>query len=292
MKELSGKVAVVTGAARGIGFALCEQFADAGMDLVLADIDAAGLADAEKELQSRGRETLAVVTDVGREEDLRRLAEYAIERFGATHVLCNNAGVFGRPAYAWEQSPQEWLKALNVNLWGVINGIRAFVPVMLKQDTEAHIVNVASVAGHLVQPFMTPYHASKFAVAAISESLYHELDILNSRIGITVLCPGFTNTGILGDLQNGAGEFHKLTQPERMKFIHSSMETGVITGMSAQEVAERTLAAIRENLFYVFPNPHTLDMIKVRFDGILAQKNPDMDAAVKQRFNPEHALDR
>ncbi len=287
MKELSGKVAVVTGAARGIGFALCEQFAEAGMKLVLADIDTAGLAEAEKALQSKGSETLAVVTDVSREQDLRRLADNTIERFGAAHVLCNNAGIFGRPAYAWEQSPQQWRAALDINLWGVINGIRAFVPIMLQQASEAHVVNVASVAGHLVQPFMTPYHASKFAVAAISESLYHELDLLNSSIGVTLLCPGFTNTGILGNRRDDTAANDELTEPERMRFIRSSMETGVNAGMSTRVVAEKTLAAIRENRFYVFPGPHTLDMIKVRFDGILAQENPDMDAVVKQRFNPE-----
>lgn len=286
MKELSGKVAVVTGAARGIGFALCEQLADAGMKLVLADIDAAELADAEDRIKSAGCETLALVADVSREQDMQRLADKTIDRFDEVHVLCNNAGVFGRPAYAWEQNPQEWHKVLNINLWGVINGIRAFIPIMQKQDTEAHIVNVASVAGHLVQPFMTPYHASKFAVVAISESLYHELDLLKSKIGISVLCPGFTKTGILRKQENDEDKYNGITESERMKYIRSSMEAGVEGGTTAEEVAKQTLAAIKHNRFYIFPNPHTLDMIKVRFDGVLSQGNPDMSKEVKQRFEP------
>lgn len=254
------------------------------MKLVLVDIDAAGLAGAADKIKSRGCETLAVVADVSREPDMQRLADETIGRYGEVHVLCNNAGVFGRPACAWEQNLQEWNEVVNINLWGVINAIRAFIPIMLKQGTEAHIVNVASVAGYLVQPYLTPYHASKFAVAALSESLYHELDMLKSRVGITVLCPGFTNTGILRNWKTDTDEYDGLTDPERLKFVRSSMETGVQGGMSAQEVARRTLTAIRENRFYVFPNPHTLDMIKVRFDGILSQENPDMDEAVKQRF--------
>lgn len=284
MKDLINNVAVVTGAASGIGFALCAQFASAKMKIVLSDINPDVLKEAEQKIQKMGVETHSVVADVSQQQDVSRLATETLERFGSVHVLCNNAGIFGRAAYLWEQSNADWEKGMNINFWGVINGIRVFTPIMLKQDTEAHIINTASVAGHLVQPFLGPYQASKFAVAAITESLFHELDLMKSKIGVTLLCPGFTKTNILN---NKSEEDMKsdLSDSARMDFVQAAMEAGVEGGLTSEEVAAQTLSAIKEKRFYVFPNTHTLDMIKVRFEGVLNQQNPDLGDEVKQRFD-------
>ena len=174
MKELRGKVAVVTGAASGIGRALAGRFAAEGMKVVLADVEGPALAKAESELRAGGATVLAVAADVARAEAVDALAARTLEAFGGVHVLCNNAGVYAS-GLSWERPLADWEWVLGVNLWGVIHGVRAFVPIMLRQGSEAHIVNTASVAGLISGPFSAPYNVSKYGVVALSESLHYEL---------------------------------------------------------------------------------------------------------------------
>ena len=173
MKDLSKRVAVVTGAASGIGYALAERFADEGMRVVLADVEEKALAMASEKLAARGAAALAVRTDVANPADVQALAEATLARFGAVHVLCNNAGVGGDVAPVWELPLESWRWVLDVNFWGVVHGVRTFVPIMLRQDGEGHIVNTASMAGHLSLPLLGPYHATKFAVVSLTESLHY-----------------------------------------------------------------------------------------------------------------------
>ena len=193
MDELTGRVAVVTGGASGIGLAMAERFAAEGMRLAIADIEQDALDAAAKQLGDSGAEVLAVRTDVSQAEEVDELAARVRERFGGFHVVCNNAGVGGHGFLSWDGPVSEWQWVLGVNLWGVINGIRAFVPSLVEQN-EGHVVNTASLAGLTTIPFMAPYSATKHAVLAISEALFHELAILGSGVKVSVLCPGFVKT--------------------------------------------------------------------------------------------------
>ena len=194
MELTSGKTAVVTGAASGIGFALAERFARVGLDIVLADIEQEALDAAEQKVAALGVQTLAVRTDVSDEAAVQALAAAAIERFGAVHLVCNNAGVESS-SDAWLGPISAWKWVLGVNLWGVIHGIRAFLPVMLGQG-EGHFVNTASIAG-LYPDSLPRTSASKHAVVAISEGLYRNMKLAGLPIGVSVLCPGWVNTNIM-----------------------------------------------------------------------------------------------
>ena len=205
MKDFKGKVAVVTGAASGIGRGMAERFAAEGMHVVLADVEAPALEAAEKEMAAAGASVLAVRTDVSSAADVGALAERTIERFGKVHVLCNNAGV-GGGAGAWDTSIEDWQWVLGVNLWGVVHGVRSFVPLMIAGGEEAHIVNTASVAGLMPGAGGAGYTATKFAVVGYSEALYYELLMSGSaRIGVSVLCPAATATNIIDSDRNRPG---------------------------------------------------------------------------------------
>ncbi|HSM76404.1 MAG TPA: SDR family NAD(P)-dependent oxidoreductase, partial [Bryobacteraceae bacterium] len=197
MKEFRNRVAVVTGAASGIGRALAVRFAAEGMKVVLADVEEPALQAAAQELRDAGAAVLALRTDVSQEADVEALAVRTYEAFGGAHIVCNNAGVASRTVPSWEQTSADWQWVLSVNLWGVIHGIRAFVPRMLSSGGEGHIVNTASLAGLTSSPGLAPYNASKHAVATISESLYFELLAVPSSIRVSVLCPGWVNARIV-----------------------------------------------------------------------------------------------
>ena len=193
MDELSGKVAVVTGGASGIGFGLAEAFAAEGMKIVLADIEAAALAEAAEKLRAAGADVLDVVTDVSVEDQVIDLATNTYTHFGTAHIVCNNAGVGGGGGLMWEIPQSGWDWAFGVNFWGVLHGIRAFVPRLIEQQ-EGHIINTASIAGLKALPFMGPYTATKHAVVGISEALAFELAMTGSPVKVSVLCPGFIRT--------------------------------------------------------------------------------------------------
>ena len=213
MKQLKGRVAVVTGAASGIGLAMARRFAADGMKLVMADIETGPLARALAEIQAAGAQAIAHPVDVMAEDQVNALADAAFGHFGAVHVLCNNAGV-AAPALrtrAWESTIADWQWILNVNLMGVLYGVRAFVPRMLAGGDEGHIVNTASVAGLLTGA--NPYHVSKHGVSCLTEGLYKDLKLMGSRVSASVLCPGLIRTGILEAETRAPISFRSLYRP-------------------------------------------------------------------------------
>ncbi|HYV56179.1 MAG TPA: SDR family NAD(P)-dependent oxidoreductase [Candidatus Nitrosopolaris sp.] len=279
MKEFKGRVAVVTGAASGIGLALAERFAAEGMKVVMADVEEGALRTAERAVKARGASTLAVRTDVTRAADVDALARKALDAFGAVHVVCNNAGVGGDFRLSWQQTLENWQWVLGVNLWGVIHGIRTFVPIMLQQDTEGHVVNTASMAGHVSLPLGAVYHASKFAVVTISESLHHELAMVGAKVKASVLCPGFVSTNIMTSERNRPAELRVPEQPltEAEQALRASYEGLVSSGLPPATVAGRVLEAIRDERFYVFPHPEILAAVRARMLNILEQRNPTLE---------------
>jgi len=278
MDELAGRTAVVTGAASGIGRALAGRLAAEGMRVVLADVEAAALQVAADELQAGGGEVTAVVTDVANGGQVDALAAAADAAFGPVHVLCNNAGV-GAGGLLSELTTADWQWVLGVNLWGVIHGIRAFLPGMLAHGGPAHIVNTASLAGHVAGPFMGPYSASKFAVVAISETLHHELAMTGAHVRVSVLCPGWVNTKIADSERNrppalGGGR-HGEPDP-RAHLLRQVLESG----MPPAEVAELVLAAVRDERFWVFTHPDLQPAIEARWDAIRTGANPVLNLAL------------
>jgi len=278
MQEFRDRVAVVTGAASGIGFALAERFAAEGMRVVLADVEAAALADAERRLGG-GNRVLAVTTDVSKPEQVDALAERAIGRFGAVHVLCNNAGVsLGGPL--WEHTLDDWHWVLGVNLWGVVHGVRAFVPLMIQQGVPAHVVNTASLAGLTSNAFLGIYNVTKHAVVTLSETLAQDLALSDAPVKVSVLCPGFVRTNIAdsdrnrpSSLGDGAG-----IRPEAFE---QAIRTALAAGLAPAEVAAQVVDAIRHERFYVFPHPDIVqDRVRRRLEDILQNRPPTSELAV------------
>jgi NAD(P)-dependent dehydrogenase (short-subunit alcohol dehydrogenase family) len=274
MQSLKGKVAVVTGAGSGIGKALALRFADEGANVVLADIQEDALVAAVAEVRDRGVEALEVLTDVSQFESVEAMAEAALERFGTVHVLCNNAGVGGGGRIA-NQQLVDWQWVLGVNLWGVIHGIHAFLPILEANREEGHIVNTASVAGLVAGPGIGPYNASKFAVVAISETLYHELAAAGSKVGVSVLCPGYVRTNIATSQRNRPAHLRRESKasPEA-RAGNADIASGVSTGMDPANVAEQVLHAIRANRFWIVTHPELLATVRQRNELLAELRNP------------------
>lgn len=276
MDQLSGKTAVVTGAASGIGLGMARRFAKAGMNVVLADVEEPLLATATEEITALGVETLAVPTDVSDGTAVDRLAAAAIERFGAVNVLCNNAGVSGNSLMAapGELNEAEWRWVIDVNLWGVIHGHRAFLPHFLSHG-DGHIVNTASMAGHM--PGHSAYSVTKWAVVAMSEGLYHQLKATNPGVGISCLCPGWVNTKIAESDRNmpewaAPNALDDKPEPnEIMEFVKDALANG----MDPNEVGELVHDAIVNDKFWIFTDLDMVQGLKPRYDAILENRNPD-----------------
>ena len=204
MKDFRDRVAVVTGAASGIGRALADRFAAEGMKVVLADVEEKALRLAEAEFREKGVDVLGVQTDVSKPDEIEKLAQETLDAFGAVHIVCNNAGVAGAWGQAWANTLDDWNWIIGVNLWGVIHGVRTFLPIMLEQGDEGHIVNTASLAG--LMPGRGIYGVTKQAVVALSESIYNDLKVADAKIGVSVLCPGWVNTNIIDAGRNRPAE--------------------------------------------------------------------------------------
>jgi NAD(P)-dependent dehydrogenase (short-subunit alcohol dehydrogenase family) len=282
MKDFSDRVAVVTGAASGIGRALAERFAAEGMKVVLADVEEPALAAAERELSQAGAMAVGQRTDVSKPAEVEALAERAYREFGAVHVLCNNAGVAPPGGPSWERTLADWQWVLGVNLWGVIHGVRTFLPRMLAGGEEGHIVNTASMAGLVSIPMLTIYNVTKHAVVTFSESVYLELQAAGAKVGVSVLCPGMVDTNISDsdrnrppELQNEGGDPEQTPQQQATRQI---MEQMLKAGMKPAAVADQVLNAIRDGKFYILTHPELKDGIRRRMENILAEANPTFSA--------------
>jgi NAD(P)-dependent dehydrogenase (short-subunit alcohol dehydrogenase family) len=278
MKALAGRVAVVTGAASGIGLGLSRRFAAEGMKVVMADIERPVLQREADALAAQGAEVLAVPTDSSLLGDIEALRDSAIERFGAVHVLCNNAGVGSRGLPVAELPLRDFEWVLGVNLWGVIHGLHAFLPHLLTQD-EAHIVNTASVSGLYHLPRMGPYNASKAAVIALSETLKFELDADGSPVGVSVLCPSWVRTNISAAARNLPERLaYELTtdQAAQMAEYKGRRKVQQTTALEPSDVAGQVVDAVLANRFYVITHPESRENLSDRFDRILAGENPQV----------------
>jgi NAD(P)-dependent dehydrogenase (short-subunit alcohol dehydrogenase family) len=269
----AGRTAVVTGAASGIGLALSRRLADEGMGVVMADVEEPALAAAAAELESRGARVLPVVTDVSRAEQVEALRDRALEAFGAVHLLCNNAGVGGPLNPEWEITRGDWEWVLGVNLWGVINGVRSFLPVLLEQDA-AHVVNTASVFGLFAGNF-GPYSVSKHAVVALSESLHFHLRRRTAPAGVSVLCPGAVRTRFGNSDRNRPPDAGPRTEPDASAMATREMMNRLAPGgMDPAEVAGLVVGAVRSSRFYVLTHSTRNGAIRRRAEEILAGGPP------------------
>ena len=281
MKEFKGKVAVITGSASGMGRAVAERFAQEGMKVVLADVEQKALDKAESEMKAAGYTVLAVRTDVSKPEALEALAKKTIDTFGAVHLLHSNAGVQAGNA-VWETTLADWKWCLGVNLWGPVLGVWAFLPIMLKQDTECHIICTASMGGLISTPFIgVAYNVSKFGAVALYETLSHEMELMGAKIGVSVLCPGYVNTNIVNvernrprELQNAPAWEAKFKEIRHVKMLKQMATEGCKTGMDPKEVAEKVLNAVKEDKFYILTHPEWMGPAQVRMEEILQQRNP------------------
>jgi NAD(P)-dependent dehydrogenase (short-subunit alcohol dehydrogenase family) len=281
MKAFKDKVAVVTGAASGIGWGLAEQCAKEGMKVVIADIEEPALREAEKKLKDGGATVLTVRTDVSRFGDVENLAQKTIDAFGGVHLLFNNAGVQtgvpeGKPL--WENTLADWEWVLGVNLWGVVHGIKVFMPLMLRQNTECHIVNTSSMAGLITEPQLVIYAVTKAGVIKISEGLYLQLKQMNSPIGVSVLCPAFVDSRLGDAIRNRPAELQNppetMKPPERPSLL-GGIRKGDWKVLTPEQSSEIVFKAIRENTFYILTDPLEKALTKQRVDNILQGLNPE-----------------
>lgn len=259
MKEFKGKVAVITGAASGIGHAIANRAIEEGMKVVIADIEEEALSQAEVEMKAKGADVMAVLTDVTKIDDIKALAQKTLDKFGAVHLLFNNAGVgyyMDSTTHLWKSPLADWKWILDVNIWGVIHGIHVFIPIMLKQDIECHIINTASMAG-LIPPVsgLGIYTLTKHAVLIISESLKLELLHTGAKIKVSALCPAFVSTKLGKSERNRPKDLDVKIEPDpALEAFIEAARKGVETGMSPEKVSDITFQAIKNDLFYILPH--------------------------------------
>ncbi|KLR62405.1 short-chain alcohol dehydrogenase [Actinobacteria bacterium IMCC26207] len=275
MEQFEGKVAVVTGAASGIGKALATAFADVGMKIVLADVEAVALEVAAEELRSSGADVFAVTADVAQAADVDRIGAAAMDVFGALHVACNNAGVSGG-GLSWEIDLETWRWILDVDLWGVIHGVHTFTPLIIASGG-GHIVNTASMAGLTSNPGMSPYNVAKHGVVTLSETLSVELQMTHPEVGVSVLCPGWVRTRINESERNrpdlvGVEEVEETDAG--LLALKEMVNTWIAEGLQPAHVASLVIEAMRENRFYVLTHPEWQGMIQDRIDRMLSGANP------------------
>ena len=274
MKEFQNKVAVITGAASGIGLGLAERCAEEGMKIVLADIDEKGLNRIERRLKREGATVLAVVTDVSKPNDIESLAQKTLDSFGKVHLLFNNAGV-ALPRLTWEYDLKDWDFVLGVNLFGAIHCIKTFVPIMLEQDTECHVVNTASIEGVIAGGVGgATYGVAKHGLVFLSERLALELAEHGPKIKVSVLCPGLVLTKIFSSAIMRAAEYQDINElygPDADQMEKLQALVAESPGISPQEVADVVFQALKDEKFYIFTHKQVIfkDTVKERFDAIL-----------------------
>jgi NAD(P)-dependent dehydrogenase (short-subunit alcohol dehydrogenase family) len=273
MRELKDKVVVITGGASGIGRALADRFATEGSKIVLADVEPGALEEAAAELRAGGTTVLAVPTDVSRPEQVQALCDRTLAEFGHVDVVCNNAGV-AASGLAWEHTLADWEWVLGVNLWGVIHGVRTFVPVMLRQGGEGHIVNTASVAGLTSSPFMSIYNVAKHAVATLSETLHKDLGLLGAPIKVSVLCPGFVRTRIMDAERNRPASLQNPTPAQHDPHMEEMARAAIAAGLPPEEAAAQVVDAVRNERFYVLTHPKFVADVRERMEDIIEGRNP------------------
>ena len=280
MNDFQDKVAVITGAASGFGLEFARRGASLGMKLVLADVQQVALTEIADELTKQGAQVLAVSCDVSKAEQVQSLAEQTMARFGAVHLLFNNAGVAGG-GLVWENSAADWDWLLGVNLFGVIHGVRIFTPLMLecaKRDPayRGHIVNTASIAGLQNAPTMGIYNVSKHAVVSLTETLLQDLRLVDVPIGVSVLCPYFVPTGIHQSERNRPASMRNDADPTTsQRTAQAFSEKAVVSGkVSAAQVAELTFDAVRDDRFYIYSESAPLSNVRKRMEDIMQQQNP------------------
>lgn len=280
MKNFQDKVAVITGGASGLGREFAKRAAGLGMKLVLADVQLDALDATRAELEGEGAQVLAMICDVRKGEQVQALADATMARYGAVHLVFNNAGV-GSGGLIWENSEADWEWVLGVNLWGVIHGVRIFTRLMLecaKDDPqyEGHIVNTASMAGLLNAPTMGVYNVSKHAVVSLSETLYQDLQLVEAPIGASVLCPYFVPTGISQSHRNRPEDVKMTGGPTASQKAAQAMTVKAVESgkVSAGDVAQMTFDAIRNGQFYIYSHPGALGNVGERMDEIVKGVNP------------------
>jgi NAD(P)-dependent dehydrogenase (short-subunit alcohol dehydrogenase family) len=277
--HFTGKTAVLTGAGSGFGLACARIAARQGMNLVLVDVQQDALDQAAAELTAQGATVMACQVDVSDASAMAQLAVQVQQRFGAPHLVFNNAGV-GSGGLIWENSVADWEWVLGVNLWGVVHGVRLFTPMMLQAaqqdpDYQGHIVNTASMAGLLTTPNMGVYNVSKHAVVALSETLYQDLQLVSHQVGASVLCPYFVPTGISQSHRNRPHDIapHPPTTSQLMG--QAMMDKAVSSGkVSAVEVAQQVFDAVQSGQFYIYSHPQALDLVAQRLQAVVAGSNP------------------
>ena len=272
MKEFEGRSAVITGAASGIGYALAKKFAEERMNVVLADIEQDALDAAVNKISDLGVEAIGIQVDVMDKQAVSHLADESIKAFGNIHVLCNNAGVASTVVGdgIWDLDDSDWEWVLGVNFYGTLYGIQAFVPHMINHKEEGHVLNTISLAGIL--PGEAIYGVSKHAALALSESLWQGLKKKKSKIGASVLCPGFVATNIIESDRNRPNH---LAAKNKANFLLKKLVATVLKrGKEPNEIAQVTLQAIQDNQFYILPHTNYDDMIKERYSRILARTEP------------------
>ncbi len=269
MDDFAGRVAVITGAASGIGRGLARHAAREGMRVVLADVEADPLDGAVAEVAGLGAEAIGVRTDVSHEPDVRALADAAFERFGAVHLLCNNAGVF-QAGVVWQRTQADWDWVMGVNFWGMLYGIRAFMPRLLEQADPSHIVNTASMAGMMTVAYSGPYVVSKFAAAALTECLAHDLRAQGSSIGVSCLVPGYVDTRIAESTRNRPDEPpSEVTAPDHHFVAQVLKDQTAAQGRHPDEVGAIVFDAVRAGQFWIPTSDGYEALLESRADALL-----------------------
>lgn len=279
MKNLAGKTAVITGAASGIGLGLAIRFGQAGMNVVLADIEEPALAEAVTAVEATGAQAMSHRVDVTKLKDVEDLRDAALARFGAVHLVCNNAGIagpFSKPA--WELSDKDWQWVIGVDLWGPIHGVRVFTPLLIAQG-EGHIVNTASLAGVTTGTVVpTSYHVAKHGVVALSECVYGDLAKRAPGVGITVLCPGFVKTRINDNNRNRPEDFAPVlgeAESNASVQVREMMtELTASTGLDPSQVADMVHDAVINRQFYIHTDPDAMPFIAARHQAIVNSADP------------------